>query len=168
MTISRRSFLASVAAAPLARAVMGATKQRIVVVGGGAFGGWTALQLRKMGADVLLVDAWGPGNSLSSSGGKTRVIRAIYGPDRIYSEMVKRAYEMWNELGASQAEPLYFETGALWMHRGDDTYVRAAEPILRELGFPLEKLSIADAAKRYPAVDFDGVKSAWLEHKAGA
>ena len=168
MTISRRSFLASVAAAPFARVLSGATKQRIVVVGAGAFGGWTALQLRKMGADVLLVDAWGPGNSLSSSGGKTRVIRAIYGPDRIYSEMVKRAYDLWGELGKDAKEPLYFETGAMWMHRGDDAYVRAAVPILTDLGFPLEKLTIDDAAKRYPAVDFDGVKSVWLEHKAGA
>ena len=167
---SRRSFLATLAAAPFARAISTATsaKQRIVVVGAGAFGGWTALQLRNMGADVLLLDAWGPGNSLSSSGGKTRVIRAIYGPDRIYSEMVKRAFPMWEELNKSQSEPLYFETGALWMHRGEDAYVRAAEPILKELGFPLEKLNLADAAKRFPAIDFDGVKSAWLEHKAGA
>jgi len=168
MTISRRSFLTSLAAVPFAKSMFALTKPRIVVIGAGAFGGWTALQLRNMGADVLLVDAWGAGNSLSSSGGKTRVIRSIYGPDRIYSEMVKRAFELWEGLNASQSEPLYFETGALWMHRGDDAYVRAAQPILRDLGFPLEKLSIDDAAKRYPAIDFDGVKSAWLEHKAGA
>ena len=164
---SRRSFLATLAAAPFARA-LGATKPRIVVVGAGAFGGWTALHLRRMGAEVLLLDAWGPGNPLSSSGGTTRVIRAIYGPDRIYTEMVKRAYELWGELNATQKDPLYFETGALWMHRSDDSYVRAALPILHDLGFPVEKLAIADAAKRYPAIDFDGVKSAYLEHKAGA
>ena len=42
------------------------------------------------------------------------------------------------ELDASTDEPLYVETGALWMHRGDDAYVRSSLPILKELGFPVE------------------------------
>ena len=50
-------------------------KPHIVVIGAGAFGGWTALYLLRSGARVTLVDAWGPGNSRSSSGGETRVIR---------------------------------------------------------------------------------------------
>ncbi|PYQ33376.1 MAG: hypothetical protein DMF57_09730, partial [Acidobacteria bacterium] len=61
-----------------------ASPPRIAVVGAGAFGGWTALHLLRLGAQVTLVDSWGPGNARSSSGGDTRVIRAIYGPDRIY------------------------------------------------------------------------------------
>jgi len=76
------------------------SKPRVVVIGAGAFGGWTALQLRQRGADVVLLDSWGPGNPRSSSGGRTRVIRAIYGPDRVYVEMVKRAYELWESLAA--------------------------------------------------------------------
>ena len=64
------------------------------MVGSGAFGGWTALHLAGLGAQVELIDSWGPGNPRSSSGGETRVIRAIYGADRVYVEMVKRAYEL--------------------------------------------------------------------------
>lgn len=140
------------------------SKPRIAVVGAGAFGGWTALHLLQLGADVTLIDAWGPGNTRSSSGGETRVIRSIYGPDRIYSEMVKRAYELWEKIDPS----LYVETGALWMHRGDDSYVRSSVPILQNLGFPIEKLTIADTKRRYPQIDFDGVKSVWFERRAGA
>ena len=126
------------------------------------------MHLRRLGAQVTLFDAWGPGNARSSSGGETRVIRAIYGADRVYVEMVKRAYELWESLDASTDEPLYTETGALWLHRGDDGYVRSAVPILRELGFPVEQLSVTDAMKRFPQIRFDGVKSVWLEHRAGA
>ncbi len=140
------------------------SRPRVAVVGAGAFGGWTALHLLNGGAQVTLIDAWGPGNTRSSSGGETRVIRAIYGPDRIYVEMVKRAYELWEKLDPS----LYVETGALWMHRGDDAYVRAAAPILQDLGFSVEKLGIADAKRRYPQINFEGVKSAWFERRAGA
>jgi len=140
----------------------------VAVVGSGAFGGWTALHLANLGAQVELIDAWGPGNPRSSSGGETRVIRAIYGADRIYVEMVKRAYELWETIGASSSEPLYVETGALWLHRKDDAYVRSSVPILRDLGFPVDQLTIADAARRYPQIDFHGVHSVWLERRAGA
>jgi len=33
----------------------------IAVIGAGAFGGWTALWLRRRGCRVTLLDAWGPG-----------------------------------------------------------------------------------------------------------
>src|SRR5256886_15337632 len=66
-------------------------KPHIVVVGAGAFGGWTALYLRRGGARVTLVDAWGPGNARASSGGETRVIRATYGPRAVYTHMAVRA-----------------------------------------------------------------------------
>jgi monomeric sarcosine oxidase len=139
-----------------------------VVVGAGAFGGWTAFHLRRLGADVTLLDAWGPGNSRASSGGETRVIRAVYGTDRIYVEMVKRSYELWAALDAAVDEPLYVETGALWMHRGDDAYVKSSLPVMTDLGFKLENIELADAIKRYPQIRFDGVRSVWLEHRAGA
>jgi sarcosine oxidase len=92
------------------------------------------------------------------------VIRAVYGPDRVYVEMVRRAFELWAAIGRS----LYVETGALWMHRGDDAYVRSSLPLLEELGFPVDKLTPADARKRWPQIDFRGVKSVWLERRAGA
>jgi glycine/D-amino acid oxidase-like deaminating enzyme len=174
VTISRRKFIGQAAAIPVAAALLDGgelfaqSAPRIAVIGAGAFGGWTALQLRNAGAKVTLVDAWGPGNSLSSSGGKTRVIRAIYGPDRIYVSMVKRAFELWEKLAATTSEKLYVETGALWMHRGDDSYVRAAIPILNEFGFAVDQFTVPEAAKKYPQIDFNGVKSVYFERKAGA
>jgi glycine/D-amino acid oxidase-like deaminating enzyme len=151
-----------------AQSLIGASRPRVAVVGAGAFGGWTALHLLSLGAQVTLIDSWGPGNARSSSGGDTRVIRAIYGPDRVYVEMVKRAYELWDKLGASADEPLYVETGVLWLHRGDDSYVRSSLPILHDLGFVVEQLETGEAARRYPQIDFGGVKSVWFERRAGA
>ena len=141
---------------------------RIAVIGAGAFGGWIALQLRRAGAEVVLADGWGPGNSRSSSGGETRVIRAIYGPDRIYVELVRRAYDLWEELDAGAGEPLYIETGTLWMMRGDDGYVRSSMPLLREFGFPLDELTLVDARRRYPQIELRGIRSVWLERRSGA
>ena len=107
---------------------------RAVVVGAGAFGGWTALWLLRRGAQVTLVDAWGPGNSRASSGGETRLIRASYGPRRIYSVMVARALEIWRENEARWGDQLLFPIGMLRMSSNASEYAKSAVPILRELG----------------------------------
>jgi glycine/D-amino acid oxidase-like deaminating enzyme len=169
--LTRRRFLQGAALAPVvASAVVRAasSRPRIVVVGAGAFGGWTAWHLLRGGAEVTLVDAWGPGNPRASSGGESRVIRGIYGADRIYTEMVRRAFELWEELDATVQEPLYVPTGALWMMRGDDRYIRQALPIMEDLGFPVEEPSVAAARRRWPQIDFSGVERLYLEHRAGA
>src|SRR5438067_12929553 len=72
-------------------------KPHVVVVGAGAFGGWTALYLRQRGARVTLLDAWGPGNARASSGGETRVIRATYGPRALYTRMAPHALGRWEQ-----------------------------------------------------------------------
>jgi sarcosine oxidase len=172
MAVSRRTFFGRVAAVSVAARFDGlslfasGSAPRVVVIGAGAFGGWTALHLRRLGAEVVLVDSWGPGNPRSSSGGDSRVIRAVYGGDRVYVELVKRSYELWEQLPSP--EPLYVETGVLWMHRGDDAYVRAAAPLLAENGFPLEQLPVGEARKRWPQIEFNGIRSVWLERRAGA
>src|SRR5436305_12476724 len=101
--MTRRVFLAGAGVLPLAaRALTAPSSMHVAVIGAGAFGGWTALQLRRAGADVTLLDAWGPGNTRASSGGETRVIRAVYGPDRVYVEMVKRAYFFFNDTATTE------------------------------------------------------------------
>ena len=95
--LTRRDFLKSSAVVPAAVRIQRAAPIRVAVVGAGAFGGWTALALRRAGADVILVDAWGPGNARASSGGETRVIRTIYGPTRRHVEMAARAPQLWSE-----------------------------------------------------------------------
>jgi glycine/D-amino acid oxidase-like deaminating enzyme len=170
--VSRRALLAAtagiLAAAMPKRAGGGPTgKATVVVVGAGAFGGWTALTLLRQGARVTLVDSWGPGNSRASSGGETRVIRAVYGKSRIYTAMAQRSFELWRENEARWKRRLYTRTGALWMVSGAGEYVRAAMPHMRELGFAFEEMTPADARRRYPQIDFAGIDWCFLEKEAG-
>ncbi|MFN0067646.1 MAG: FAD-dependent oxidoreductase, partial [Limisphaerales bacterium] len=83
----------------------------IAVIGAGAFGGWTALNLLRAGARVTLIDAWGPGHSRSSSGDETRVIRGSYGPNTIYTRMVARSLPLWRDNQRKWEVPLLIETG---------------------------------------------------------
>ena len=170
---SRRTLLAMLPAASAARALSGrpapaqVQEPRVVVVGAGAFGGWTALFLRRRGAKVTLVDAWGPGNSRASSGGETRVIRATYGPDRIYVRMTARSLDLWRENEKRWGRRLYHRTGALWMVGKDDRYEKAALPVLREQEIACEELTAAEAAKRYPQIHMEGIEWAIAEKDAG-
>src|SRR5450432_3362736 len=165
---SRRSFLkgsAALGAAYIAPSpsLTGSMPVSVIVVGAGAFGGWSALQLAQRGANVTLLDAWGPGNSRASSGGETRTIRATYGPTQIlYMKMVARALQLWQENERRWNLKLFFRSGALRMAGTDDSYERAALPILQQAGIQFEKLSNAECAGRWPQINFEGVP--WSVH----
>ena len=180
--MTRRRLLQGALAAPMAGGLAGAVSAvetstnapsprarslHVAVVGAGAFGGWTALHLRRRGARVTLLDAWGPGNSRASSGGETRVIRGLYGRDRVYVEWVVRAFALWREHERAAGQQLYHPTGALWLFRGDDAYARASAPLAREAGLPVEQLALDEAARRFPQVRLDGIRHVWLEREAG-
>src|SRR5262245_34133433 len=63
-----------------ARSIPSATRSAdIVVIGAGLWGSFTAMNLRRMGAKVTVVDAYGPGNARSTSGDETRGVRSSYG-----------------------------------------------------------------------------------------
>lgn len=172
--LSRRSLLKGLAAlgatatfgksAPL---LAGSARPQVAVIGAGAFGGWTALELQRRGARVTLLDAWGPGNSRASSGGETRMIRRIYGEDRLYTEMASRSLELWKAHQARWNRPLFHPTGVLWLVIDAEDHELAALDILDDLGLPYEKLSVEQAARRYPRIRFDGVQWAVLEPDCG-
>jgi glycine/D-amino acid oxidase-like deaminating enzyme len=141
---------------------------RVVVFGAGAFGGWTALELRRRGARVTLVDAWGPGNARASSGGETRVIRATYGTRTIYTKMAMRAMALWRAHDAKYERGFFRKTGALWMFGSDDAFGRASAAALRAEKLPIDELTPQAAAKRFPQIAFDTtIKSALWEPEAG-
>ena len=144
----------------------GAAGANVAVVGAGAFGAFTALALRRMGARVTLLDAWGPGNSRASSGGETRVLRAVYA-DKIYVELAARAFDKWAELERLTGRKFFQPTGALWMVADDSDFVARAAENLRAIGFPYSRLETAEAARRYPQMRWDGVRWALWEERAG-
>lgn len=145
------------------------TKPHIAVVGAGAFGGWTALYLRRAGARVTLLDAWGPGNSRASSGGETRVIRGAYGPDQPYTKLAARALDLWTQHQAQWKRKFLFPIGVLWMVEGNDNdaFERGSLPLLKEAGIPFEQLTASDLKRRWPQIDFQNVEWAIYEPQGG-
>jgi glycine/D-amino acid oxidase-like deaminating enzyme len=142
--------------------------KKIIVIGAGAWGGWSAYMLQKAGYKVTLVDQYGAGNELSGSGGKTRVIRMAYGGDPDYTKMVKRSFDLWREHEHLWNDQLYHETGALWMF-GDmkPSYATKSQPLMQELGFSLDEVAIEEVKQRYPQINAAGISKAYWEPKCG-
>jgi sarcosine oxidase len=144
------------------------SKPHIAVVGAGAFGGWTALHLLERGARVTLLDAWEPGNSRASSGGETRIMRGTYGPDQPYTEMAARALKLWQKYERRWKRQFLHRTGVLWMASSrDDSFERGSLGLLRQARIKFQELSTPEMTKRWPQVNFAGVRWGIFEPECG-
>ncbi len=144
----------------------------VAVVGAGVFGAWTGYQLSRAGAEVVLLDAYGPGNSRASSGGESRMIRMGYGRDQIYTRMAQRSLGLWQELfdhiGPTGISPRLFQpTGVLWLARENDPYCEATLETLEQCDVRYERLDRAELFRRYPQLELGSVTWAILEPNSG-
>lgn len=124
----------------------------IAVIGAGVFGAWSAYQLRQAGASVLLLDAYAPGNSRSSSGGETRIIRLGYGPEEFYSRSAQLSLVLWQQLFEKTVN-LFQKTGVLWLAREHDPYSQATLAALTRINANFEQLDHNELIRRFPQLD---------------
>lgn len=90
-----------------------------------------------------------------------------YGADEIYTRSAWRTLQLWQELFARIGEPLFHQTGVLWLAHEDDPYpVKSAETIAK-LGIAFEHLTINEVARRYPQIGLDRIAWALLELDSG-
>jgi glycine/D-amino acid oxidase-like deaminating enzyme len=140
----------------------------IIVIGAGAFGGWSSLYLQRKGYKVTLIDAFGVGNSRSSSGDETRVIRSTYGNNKTYFDLNVRALELWKENQQQLQAKLFHNTGALWFcYNAQTPIVDDSIPFTQEHKMLYEYLSPADIKKRYPVINADDLHHAYYDPFAG-
>ncbi|MGH9792383.1 MAG: FAD-dependent oxidoreductase [Candidatus Acidiferrales bacterium] len=144
-----------------------ASRPEIAVIGAGAFGGWTALHLLRLGARVTLIDAFGAGDLRAASSGETRVIRASYGHKPIYAEWTARALKLWKQFERESRMQLFVPSGVLWLYADEDDYARSSLATLKRLRIPFERLDRRAIERRFPQFSADGVSFAWFEPQAG-
>ena len=146
----------------------------IVVIGAGAWGGWTAFHLRRLGARVTLVDMHGPGNSRSTSGDETRGVRTSYG-DRPHGELwmqwAQRAIGRWNEFDAEHAAAfgtrVFFTTGDLILRADWEPFLVQTRAWWEKNRIPHETLAVDEVRKRWPQLSLDDIGAVLYEPNAG-
>jgi sarcosine oxidase len=142
------------------------TAASATIVGAGVFGAWIARVLTDRGWAVTLLDQHGPGNSRSSSGGETRIIRSGYGNVAIYARWARQSLAAWRALEKRRGEQLFVRTGALFVAR-DVTWLRETAATLDDEGIPCERLDGAALAQRFPQLAFADAAGAVMEPEAG-
>lgn len=148
----------------------------VVVIGAGAFGGWTALHLRERGAKVTLVDAYGPGNSRSTSGDETRGVRTSYGDRGEFSpqwvKWASQAIERWKEWDREWAKPLqrrlFFTTGDIILRPDWDGWLNETRRLWDENRTAYEVLTADEVRYRWPQIQVnEATKLGVYERNAG-
>jgi sarcosine oxidase len=149
-----------------AGAAAGAARD-LVVVGAGVMGTWTALDARRGGRTVMLLDAYGAGHARATSGDQTRITRCSHGADALYTRWARDAVAGWRTLEAETGATIFRQAGALWFTGEDDSFAAATIPTLERLGIPVERLSPDDIRARWPQIGTDGLTGAVHEPEAG-
>ena len=141
---------------------------KVVVIGAGVFGAWTAHHLIEAGHEVLLIDAWGPANSRASSGGESRLTRGAYGKDAIYTRMAWDSLPQWQALSATAGLPIFIPNGVLFFFPAEEAYFRDTVTAHQQLGLRTEVLGSAEMVRRFPMIDFSAVEVGLYEPDFGA
>src|SRR5687768_1963919 len=181
MSFNRRRFLKTIAAAHAGAALRASAAAQtrpsadVIVVGAGAFGGWTAYYLRQLGARVRLVDAYGPGNSRATSGDETRGVRSSYGDrgargelwTRWANQAIDRRAAFDAEWGREMSVRLFFRTGHFISRPAAEVFTDRTHEIWTELRIPFERPKVEDVARNYPQFDLTNITFALYDPRAG-
>lgn len=146
----------------------------IAVVGAGAFGAWTALNLQRAGARVTLIDQYGPANSRATSGGETRGVRTGYG-DRghglLWTRWAKRAIEKWKEWDEQGNELLlprvFYPTSDLILRDEWTEFMEETRNNWDVAGVRYEVMDADEVRRRWPVIDLTDITVALWEEDAG-
>jgi glycine/D-amino acid oxidase-like deaminating enzyme len=143
---------------------------KIVIVGAGINGATAAIELKKRGHDVVLVDPGPLPHPLAASTDISKAVRAAYGPDEDYTELAERCIPMWRRWNEEFGFELYHETGVAFLRRhsmqpGDFEY--ESWKVLQNRGHKLEHLDSAKIRARFPAFAPEYFRDGFFDPEAG-
>ncbi len=143
-------------------------QQRIIIVGAGIIGLSTAYALLAQGKrNIAVLEQEAVDHRRSSSHGTSRLLRFEYGPDVLYSNMVRLSLKRWRRLERVARNTLYTSAGLLVLGNEDDNVTQSSYHIARELGLPTERLSKEDCRLRFPQFDTQPFDMITFNHEAG-
>jgi len=145
----------------------GSVVHEVAIVGLGAMGSASALELARRGASVIGFDRFTPPHTWGSSHGDSRIIREAYFEDPVYVPMVQRAFVRWRDLERASGAQLLQRTGGVMIGAPDSELVEGALRSARTHGLQHELLSAHELRDRYPVLNPEpGMVAVW-EPRAG-
>ncbi|PYL84241.1 MAG: sarcosine oxidase [Verrucomicrobia bacterium] len=145
-------------------------KPRAIVVGAGINGVVAAIELRKRGHQVVLVDPGPLPHPLAASTDISKAVRAAYGADEDYTALAEQSREIWRQWNVEFGVELYHEIGFLFMRQrsmqpGDFEY--ESFKVLERRGHRIERISSKQLLERFPAWNGERYPDGFLDLEAG-
>jgi sarcosine oxidase len=138
-----------------------------IVIGLGAMGSATLAHLAQRGWRVLGLEQFSPANKLGSSHGDSRIIREMYFEHPLYVPLVRRAYELWEELEARTGAELMTINGGLMIGPRDGAIVTGTLRSAEEHHLGYEILNPEETRARFPAFQLSDDLVAVIDPRAG-
>jgi sarcosine oxidase len=139
----------------------------VIVIGLGAMGSATLYELARRGVRALGIDRFAPPHTQGSTHGRSRIIREAYFEHPLYVPLVRRAYDLWDELERESGNTLFHRTGGLMIGPADGVLVSGARRSAAEHDVRHEMLSAEEVRWRWPAYDPPDDHVALFELRAG-
>lgn len=144
----------------------------ILVVGGGVFGLSTAIELKRRGHEVGLINPDGIPHPMAASTDISKIVRMEYGSDQQYFKMAERSMEHWRQWNDTVKEELYKEVGILLLCRqplsdAAQTYEQDSYQTLQNGGYHPEVLTADQLASRFPKINTNYYREAVYNPQAG-
>jgi sarcosine oxidase len=122
----------------------------VIVVGVGGMGSAACWQLARRGQRVLGLERFDIPHTHGSSHGVTRIIRLAYYEHPDYVPLLKRSFELWNEVSKAAGEKLLITTGSLDAGPRDSEVVTGSLESCSIHGLAHELLTGAEVNRRHP------------------
>ncbi len=141
-----------------------------IVVGAGINGVTAAIELKKRGHKVILVDPGPLPHPLAASTDISKAVRAAYGADEDYTALAERSIKLWREWNREFGIELYNETGVLFlrprqMQPGDFEYESCK--VFEKRGHKFERIDSAQLRERFPAFNAERYHDGFFDPDAG-
>ena len=95
-------------------------------------------------------------------------MRGAYGPDQPYTAMVARSLKLWQKYERRWKRQFLHRRGVLWMASGrDDAFESGSVEMLRAAKIKFQELSTAQMKKRWPQINFEGIRWGIFEPECG-
>ena len=142
----------------------------VIVVGGGINGVTSAIELKRRGHKVILVDPGPLPHPLAASTDISKAVRAAYGSGEDYTALAERCIELWRKWNAKFGIELYHETGVLFVcqHRMQpDDFEYESCRVLEKQGHRFERFDSFTFHQRFPAFAEDRFQDGFFDPDAG-
>jgi sarcosine oxidase len=132
---------------------MADTRYDCIVLGTGGVGSAALYHLASRGLRVLGLDQFPPGHDQGSSHGDTRIIRLVYFEHPDYVPLLRRAFDLWQQLGEQTTLDVFKRCGILQAGPGDGDVIQGLRSAAEAHRLELNTLDEQDIAEQFPGFD---------------